>query len=162
MKRVWSFALVLLLVALTMSGCTQKAPQEQEPEETSSLVLVDKNDVKITYTGIKLTQYLPNQVEAYMLTVGLVIENTSEVDITVLPLDSSVNDVMKTAASGIPLTVLSGKKGVTGFFFANLEGTGVNSVNDIDQVEKIEFYLSVVNNDTFNEIFRSELITLTP
>lgn len=133
-----------------------------EAEQSENTVILDKDSVKITYTGMKLTQYLPGQADAYMLTVGLTVENDSDADILVLPMDSSINGVMKMAVSGLPMTVLAGKKSLTGFSFTNLDGTGINSADDIGEVESVEFKLSVLNNSNSSEILKSDTITVTP
>lgn len=153
---------LIIFVAANGSANSQTEESVQDTTPAVSEVIFDSDNIKITYTGMELTQYLENQPEAYMLTVSLTIENSSGYDITVYPVDASVNDVMKTATSGIPLDVLSGKKSITGFFFANLEGTGIDSVDDMADVKTIEFSLSIVDTDTYGEIVNSGSITITP
>ena len=160
--------IVIIFIIFVLANWNSKGNQEvdakmsEEIESSNENVIYEKDEIKITYTGMKLTQYLENQPDGYMLTVSLNVENKSSKDITVYPVDSSVNGVMKTAISAMPLTILSGKKSVAGFSFANLEGTGIDSADDIDNVKEIEFRLSIKNSNTFNEIFKSDVITISP
>lgn len=144
------------------AGKTFSEMNTKSSSQSPTTVLMNKNGVKITYTGIKLTQYLENQSNGYMLSVGLKIENTSSMDITVYPINSSVNGVMKTAISGLPLTILSGKKAINAISFANLEGTGIDSVKDTNKVKDVEFRLSVCNSSNSSEVFKSDVITIKP
>jgi len=129
--------------------------------KSGDMVILDSNNLRITYTGIELTQYLPGQSNGYMLSVGLTIENNSDMDITVYPQNATVNGIMKTAGSGVPLTVLSGKKSVTSFCFANLDNTGIDSAQSVDQVKEVVFQLSIMDSNS-NEIVKSDTITINP
>ena len=143
------------------SGIPASQQLSASSENKTIQTIVDKDGVKITYTGMELVQYSPSQSDAYMLSVGIVVENNSGVDITVLPVDSSVNDVMKIAVSGMPISVTDGKKSNTGFSFANLDGTGITPPS-MDNVQNIEFCLSVENSNTYEDLFKSDVITVHP
>jgi hypothetical protein len=156
---VASFSNILNASSGASSTSTASANQKDDSENK---VIVDADGIKITYTGVKLTQYIPDQSDGYMLTAGLTIENSSGYDITVFPTDSSVNGVMKTAVAGMPLNALSGKKAVTGFSFTNLTDTGIDSVDASDKVKEIKFKLSIVNSGDSSAIYKSEEITINP
>lgn len=159
---VFTFILIIAVASGGSGESVTAANVSPKSENVKSAVILDEDGIKITYTGMKLSQYLPGQADAYMLTVGLTVENNSGADILVLPMESSVNGVMKMAVSGLPMTVLTGKKSLTGFSFTNLEGTGINSKDDIDKVDSVEFKLSVLNNSNSSEILKSDTITVTP
>ena len=169
MKRLRFLPLAAIL--LLFAGCgvetgptdsTSQTDETMTTKASKEIILVDRDGIKITYTGINLQNYLEGQPEAIMLSVALTVENSSEHNITVLPKDSSVNGVMKLAASGIPLDVLSGKKRISTFFFTNLEGTGITSADQLDKVEEIEFRLSVVKTENLEELFTTDLIKINP
>lgn len=161
-----SLSLLAVTILFLLSACGTSASITEEPispsPETNDTVVADSDGIKITYTGIEMTQYLPNQPEAYMLSVELMIDNASDVDIVVYPEDASVNGVTKVAVSGMPLTALSGKKAVASFSFTDFEGTDIGSVDDINKVKEIDFRLSVKNNDSFDEIFKTDAISINP
>lgn len=171
MKR---FILLLLTALFILGGCGNSSNQTAgtgdytltktsgTDETNNDIIIIDKDGIKITYTGIELIQYLQDQPEAYMLVVKLNIENNSTYNITVLPMDSSVNGVMKLATSGIPLTASSGNKAITQFQFAKLDGTGIDSVNDVGKVENIEFTLSILNDADSSEILNTGAIKIIP
>lgn len=165
MKKLTIIALSAILVLL--SGCGADAAQGTDTsptpsQETSSTVIADQDGVTVTYTGAKLEQYIPGQKDGYALYVGVTIDNTTDKDITIYPTDSSVNDVMKPALSAMPMNVLAGKKLVTSFFFTKLEDVGLESVDDISKVEKIEFKLAADNGGSIGSLFKTDAITVTP
>ncbi len=172
MKRVLILvAVILLLAGCDMSHTNSLETSDQSQKETTTevtttikkeVVLVDQDGIKITCSGMSLINYLPEQPEAIALYVHLTIENNSANNITVYPKDSSVNGVMKLAGAAMPFAVLSGKKLVSSFFFGNLEGTGITSVDQLDQVKEVEFRLWVVNTDTHKDLFETELLKVAP
>ena len=172
MKNILNIALCAVL-CLSMSACSgdssapasastpdvssgSQSETSSSTDEPSEVVLVDEAGVKVIYTGMALTQYMPG---AHMITIGLRLENGSDKEVTVLPMDSSVNGVMKIGVSGMPTTALAGKTAIGGFSFANLDGTGIESEDDFDLIESIEFKLSIVD-ENFKEIFKSSTINL--
>lgn len=160
-----SVALLAAIALFTISGCGTSggaSDSASASKETKSIAITNTNGIKVTYTGMKLVQYLPGQSDGYMLTVGLTIQNDSDTDILVLPMDSSVNDVMETAVSGTPMTVLKGKTALVGFSFTKLDGAGINSADDIGNVKNVQFKLSVLNNNDSSDILKTDTITVTP
>ncbi len=63
-------------------------------EEDVRQTIMDENGIKITYTGFLIQEYMP---QTYMITVGLTIENSSDIDVVVAPEygQSSVNGIMR-------------------------------------------------------------------
>lgn len=164
-------AIVLLIcIPLIINMASEISPSSQglsgsstfsTSENEESQVIFQEGGIKITYTGMELIHYLPNQDDGYMLTINIKIENESDTDIVVLPMDSSVNDVMKMAVSGVPMSALSGKRAISNFSFANLEGTEIEPPS-MDGVKTVSFSLLVKNNDTFDDIYQSDPITINP
>lgn len=169
------FSIIIVFLALAFMGkldalrdispaqMDSNGLSEQGSTETTPSTILNQDDIKVLYNGMSLKQYLPGQPEAYALYIGLTVENNSGVDVTLLPAaqETSVNDVMKTPTSAVPMSVPSGKKIITSFFFANLDGTGINSADDIGNVEHVDFKLSAYDSN-FNELFTSGEITVSP
>lgn len=166
---------IALGIILSLSGCspagsagpsqTQGALESptaaQETAESESVLLVDQDDIKVTYTGCEMMQHT---ADSYSLYITLTVENNSEQDILVTLDDASLNGVVK-IVSGVATAytpTLSGKKSVVDFAITDFDGTGIQSADDMDKAEEIEFLLTVDDSKTYGALFTSDVITITP
>lgn len=142
--------LVVALMILGLCSCGSSSEPEQAAVEQSAQVIYKDEYVEVTFEGVS---DLP-MVEG-MTAVNLSFQNLSDQEITVLPLDSSVNDSMVQFVSGTPATMQGGKKLVYVMSFNN-ETAGIS---DYSEVKTLEFSLSV-NDADFNEISRSDILSI--
>lgn len=89
--------LVVALMILGLCSCGSSSEPEQAAVESSAEVIYKDEYVEVTFEGVS---DLP-LVEG-MTAVNLSFQNLSDQEITVLPLDSSVNDSMVQFVSGTP------------------------------------------------------------
>ena len=78
-------------------------------------------------------------------------ENKSDHEITVYPIDSSVNDVMVTYTSGAPATMLPGKSCGQAWGF-NQHTVGITKASEIKNVE-----FGLMYDDTRTEVFHIDM-----
>lgn len=142
--------LVVALMILGLCSCGSSSEPEQAAVESSAQVIYKDEYVEVTFEGVS---DLP-LVEG-MTAVNLSFQNLSDQEITVLPLDSSVNDSMVQFVSGTPATMQGGKKLVYVMSFNN-ETAGIS---DYSEVKTLEFSLSV-NDENFNEVSRSDILNI--
>ena len=142
--------LVVALMILSLCSCGSSSEPEQAAVEQSAQVIYKDEYVEVTFEG---ASDLP-MVEG-MTAVNLSFQNLSDQEITVLPLDSSVNDSMVQFVSGTPATMQGGKKLVYVMSFNN-ETAGIS---DYSEVKTLEFSLSV-NDENFNEVSRSDILNI--
>lgn len=142
--------LVVALMILSLCSCGSSSEPEQAAVEQSAQVIYKDEYVEVTFEGVS---DLP-MVEG-MTAVNLSFQNLSDQEITVLPLDSSVNDSMVQFVSGTPATMQGGKKLVYVMSFNN-ETAGIS---DYSEVKTLEFSLSV-NDENFNEVSRSDILNI--
>lgn len=115
---------------------------------TAGDVVYDANGIKITYQGLG---------EDWLgLDVLFLIENNSDNCINVQTRDSSVNGYMIDAI--MSTEVLPGKAAYTSMEFLNsfLEENEIEK----DGIEEVEFYFHIFDNNTWNTIVDTDLITL--
>lgn len=142
--------LVVALMILGLCSCGSSSEPEQAAVEPSAEVIYKDEYVEVTFEGVS---DLP--VVEGMTAVNLSFQNLSDQEITVLPLDSSVNDSMVQFVSGTPATMQGGKKLAYAMSFNN-ETAGIS---DYSEVKTLEFSLSV-NDADFNEISRSGILSI--
>ena len=142
--------LVAALMILSLCSCGSSSEPEQAAVEQSAQVIYKDEYVEVTFEGVS---DLP-MVEG-MTAVNLSFQNLSDQEITVLPLDSSVNDSMVQFVSGTPATMQGGKKLAYAMSFNN-ETAGIS---DYSEVKTLEFSLLVKDSD-FNEISRSDILSI--
>lgn len=121
----------------------------QEVDDSGEL-LVDENDVKIVEKGLLLgDDYEDPRLLLY-------VENNSIQDISIYAADVSINGFMIDAGM-TGETIVAGKKAVISvlFYSWNLEE------NDITDIEDIELYFSIVDSESWDTIFDSDIIALS-
>jgi hypothetical protein len=122
MKRICLILGVLMVVGL--AGCAGDT-QDRGTDGTSSVVYED-NGLKITFKGVSDV--------AGQIGMAFSLENNSESEITVLPLDSSVNGVMVQFVSGTLATIQSGKT-FNQVWMCNPETVGVSNSEEVESIE---------------------------
>lgn len=142
--------LVVALMILGLCSCGSSSEPEQAAVEPSAEVIYKDEYVEVTFEGVS---DLP--VVEGMTAVNLSFQNLSDQEITVLPLDSSVNDSMVQFVSGTPATMQGGKKLAYAMSFNNETA----EISDYSEVKTLEFSLSV-NDADFNEISRSDILSI--
>lgn len=159
MRKKILFALVILVLVLTgCSSTTVKDPKDGDPKdedpiintkvEVSEQVVFDKNDVKVTVKGIADDGFFGPELE-------LLLENNSSKSIVVQSRDSSINGFM--ISSILSSTIAPGKKinDTITFMSSDLDECGIEYIKDI------EFYLEVMDADSYNTLASSEVIKIT-
>ena len=140
------------------------APEEETSaveEETSSTageepaaavavnqVLVDESGIKITYTGMEMTEEGNAELK-------MTVENNSEQPILVNVQDFSANGMMMNAMFATQVTPGKKSNDELTIYASTLEENGVTAV------ESVEFSLVVFNDDTLDTIVETDLIALT-
>ena len=127
---------------------TSAAPYEQ-PVDDSGDVLYDSNGIRIICKGLKQDIIWDGTVVFYM-------ENNSGKDISVYAENVSVNGFMQDV--GLWSDLRDGTKLIDGMSMIDLSDLEIES---IDQIEEIEFNLRVVDENTWEEIVTTDVLTLT-
>lgn len=127
---------------------TSVADTYVQPVDDSGEVLVDSNGVKIVAKG------LSESGSFWGPGVILYIENNSDENITIQVRDVSVNGFM--VDSSMSEDVVSGKKAISDvqFFSTDLED------NNITEITEVELYFHIFNEESWEAIFDSEVITI--
>ena len=146
------FAALALGSGSSDSGNTKEAKKDKKETADNSSVTVEEqvlyegNNVKITATGFGEDIFGPE--------LKLSIENNTDQNIVVQTRDASVNGYMVTTLFSVD--VAAGKKANESLIFdsASLEECG------IDTVASMEFGFVILNGDSYEEIFNTEICTV--
>ena len=143
---------------LTPAPEEETSAVEEEPSSTAgeepaaavavNQVLVDESGIKITYTGMEMT-------EEGNAELRMTVENNSEQPILVNVQDFSANGMMMNAMFATQVTPGKKSNGELTIYASTLEENGVTAV------ESVEFSLVVFNDDTLDTIVETDLIALT-
>lgn len=159
-KRIWLWIIVIIVVAAVGSGAgdsdekksgnnvdvNSEKKQEVKVEEQ---VIYDKNDIKVTVTGYKTDGFFGDALQ-------LMIENNSSKNIGMSTGDSvAINGIM--IGDLFAIDVASGKKTneELTFLSTDLKAAGIETIKDI------EFKLHIYDNESYDTIDDSDLITVT-
>lgn len=155
MKKVFIY---FALVAMMLSGCGSSAPaeevtvvddavaEEEVAEERVEVVVYEDDVFKATYIGpVDMSDYLEG-----MAAVGFLLENKTDVEITVYPMDTSVDDFMVSFLSGTPARMNPGKKFNQVWMFAD---------EDVS-FDSFEVSFNAVDAD-FNELVKTEVFEVS-
>lgn len=145
MKRMAAFLLAGLFLGGVFAGCVFQ-PEPSSSEDGN--VLVDESGIKITYTGIEMTEEGNAELK-------MTVENNSEQPILVNVQDFSANGMMMNAMFATQVTPGKKSNGELTIYASTLEENGVTAV------ESVEFSLVVFNDDTLDIITETDLLTLT-
>lgn len=108
-------------------------------------LIYEKDGIRVSYNGI---------VKSYSPAIQFVVENASDVDISLTIEDMAVNDFMTTGL--FFCDVLSGKKAIDKMDLLYLDDYGIETVT------KIDLKLRIINKDTYKTIASSDMITIIP
>ena len=130
-----------------------KENNNESSTETNLPILAEKiiynqNDIVVTVTGIEYDGLLGPQI-------GVLIENNSTQNITILTRNSSVNGYM--IDFHMSSHVLAGKKAYSGIVILNDNLQFAN----IDKIADIEFSLHIIESTSFDTIADSDQISLS-
>lgn len=134
MKKILSILCAAVLI-LGMTGCGSTSSISDTSEESTEQVIYEDEYVKATYLGVSDT----------IMSVSL--ENKSDEEITVLPMDSSVDGTMKQFTSGTLATIQPGKTFNQGWII------GATPTNEI------EFSMSICGKD-MSELVRTDFLKI--
>jgi len=132
MKKILSLMLAGAL-ALAISGCNTDS--SVATVETSEQVIYEDEYIKATYQGIS------NSI------MSVSLENKSNEEITILPMDSSVDGVMKQFTSGVIATIQPGKTFNQGWILGAMPN------------KEIEFSMSICGKD-MSELVRTDSLKI--
>ena len=174
-KKVLAMILAAVVFSTMLAGCgsESKTPSDVKPdsgvaateetetvseEETitagSSEVTLDEKEI-YNNNGIIVTA---RGIDSELMgtNVSLNIQNTTDQDVLITAKDISVNDYVMSQA-GLYVEVAAGKAANDNIclYASELEECG------IDTIAEIEFFLVVSDNETWEEIDTSQLVTLT-
>lgn len=133
MKKILSMLLIIFLMGTLVACDDSESVSEQKVTEN---VIFENNTLKATYTGIS---------EQGVMLVRL--ENKTENEITVLPMDSSVDGTMVQFSSGTLATIQGNKIFNQGWIIGSVPK------------ENIEFKMSVLD-EQMKEIFITDVIQI--
>ena len=134
MKKILSILCAAVLI-LGMTGCGDTSSVSDNSEESTEQAIYEDEYIKAIYLGVSDT----------VMSVSL--ENKSNEEITVLPMDSSVDGTMKQFTSGTLATIQPGKTFNQGWIL------GVTPTNEI------EFSMSICGKD-MSELVRTDSLKI--
>ena len=159
MKKFMVFALVFGM--LMLSGCgsttpvegdstTDKATETTSQSETQEQVLVDDENMKVSFIELFEEPSIPET--GYL---RLKVENKTDKTVTVYPQDVYVNDTSSLLGSGVAMKLAPGKNSQSPFiiFYKNI---GITSK---DEIQKIEFRLTF-DDKNFDLIAETETLVI--
>lgn len=130
------------------SGAGTDDGTSKEAVTVAEQVLYDANNVKITATG------LSEDDSWFGTSLTLLIENNSDQSLTIQARDANVNGYM--VDTSMSANVAAGMKANDSLVFqtSGLEECG------IEQIASMEFSFTMLNSDTFETVFDSDVITV--
>jgi hypothetical protein len=160
MKKFLALIMVLVLSISMLSACDTPPPTEnpggEKPSEEDSpssteQVLFDDENVKVTFMEIFEMDGIPNN--CYL---RLNVENKSDKTVMVSLKDSYVNDTAQMMGTGVPIVLAPGKNSQQAFFF----GYGNLGITSKDEIEKIEFKVWLIDDDTNDTVVETESLVV--
>ncbi len=130
------------------SGTGTDGSSSKDAVTVAEQVLYDANNVKITATGL-------SEDDSWLGTsLTLLIENNSDQSLTIQARDANVNGYM--VDTSMSANVAAGMKANDSLVFqtSGLEECG------IEQIASMEFSFTMLNSDTFETVFDSDVITV--
>lgn len=100
--------------------------EPEESEKSEDKLVYEDSTIAVTYRG--LSDVVGN------IGMAFTIENKGDHEITVYPMDSSINDTMVLFGSGFPATIRAGKK-FNQVWVANPETVGISGCEDVTEIE---------------------------
>ena len=144
----------VFLCAVILSGESAPSVGNSDTSNSSSdkeRVLIDDDAVKVSFVGAEDASSLG------VFYVTLKIENKTDTAIAINLANADVDgETIPLITTGVPLVIRPGNSGQTGFIFsmANL------SISTMDEAEKATFQVVARDNDTYDVVYESELVTV--
>ena len=125
-------------------------PPTEKVAEAETIMLYEENGLKIFYKGLTFDDLFGD------ISVNLYIENNCNQDITIHCRDFCINDFVTDCA--FSCDIANGKKAndKISVWKSDLEANNLT----IDNIEKIEFSFHVINEESWDTIFDSPIITI--
>lgn len=154
MKKIISLLLVLVMVA-ALCGCEDlfaTTGGTQGSGSSNSVKLVDKDSYTAYFMGAQ------DQANLGVFFVTLKIQNNTGKTVVVNLEDASVDgETIPMITTGVPLTILNGNSGQTGFSFSMVN----LSINSMKEAKIATFRIVLRDADSYDVIEKSELVTVT-
>ena len=126
--------------------------ESTNPSLSSESILIDDSTIKATFIGAQ------DQSSLGVFYVTLKIENKTDTEVVINLEDADVDgETIPIITTGVPLVIRPGNSGQTGFIFSMVN----LSISTMDEAEEATFRIVARNNETFDTIYESELITVT-
>ena len=142
MKRVLIMVLLMGMI-VGLSACADSDSEESGDKEKAEVIYEDE-DIKVTNRGFDKDDSTGMELAMFLVD----IENKTDQEITVLPMDSSVDDTMVQFTSGVPAT-MQGKKEIS-------QAWGIGK--DLPK-GKIQLSLSICDSE-MSELKKTDIITV--
>lgn len=144
MKRLFAviFILILVLSLVACSNSSESAHSSTPPEETGvdeEQIIYEDDALKATYLGVSET--------SGVVVMNVQLENKTDSEISVLPMDSSVDGVTVQFTSGTLATIQGGKIFNQGWIIGNMP------------TNNIEFSMSICDKN-MNELAQTDILTV--
>lgn len=125
--------------------------QEGSSSKGETQLLLDDDFVKVSF----VEAFEEPSIEGVFY-FRLCVENKTDRAVTIYLEDPSVNKVSTIALSGIPMTIQPDNKSLNPFFFSynNLD------ISSIKELEVISFRVNVKDDETFDDIETTDLLTV--
>lgn len=142
MKRVLIMVLLMGMI-VGLSACADSDSEESGDKEKAEVIYEDEY-IKVTNMGFDKDDSTGMELAMFLVD----IENKTDQEITVLPMDSSVDDTMVQFTSGVPAT-MQGKKEIS-------QAWGIGK--DLPK-GKIQLSLSICDSE-MSELKKTDIITV--
>ncbi len=142
MKRVLIMVLLMGMI-VGLSACADSDSEESGDKEKAEVIYEDEY-IKVTNRGFDKDDSTGMELAMFLVD----IENKTDQEITVLPMDSSVDDTMVQFTSGVPAT-MQGKKEIS-------QAWGIGK--DLPK-GKIQLSLSICDSE-MSELKKTDIITV--
>lgn len=142
MKRVLIMVLLMGMI-VGLSACADSDSEESGDKEKAEVIYEDEY-IKVTNRGFDKDDSTGMALAMFLVD----IENKTDQEITVLPMDSSVDDTMVQFTSGVPAT-MQGKKEIS-------QAWGIGK--DLPK-GKIQLSLSICDSE-MSELKKTDIITV--
>lgn len=142
MKRVLIIVLLMGMI-VGLSACADSESEESGDKEKAEAIYEDEY-IKVINRGFEKDDSTGMELAMFLVD----IENKTDQEITVLPMDSSVDDTMIQFTSGVPAT-MQGKKKIS-------QAWGIGK--DLPK-EKIQLSLSICDSG-MSELKKTDIITV--
>ena len=151
------FATVFLCVAILseseepIDSSAIYSSNAEETESTNECVLVDNETIKASFVGAEDASSLG------VFYITLKIENKTNYDLAINLEDADVDgETIPLITTGVPLVIRPGNSGQTGFIFSMVD----LSISTMDDAKAATFQIVARDNETFNTVYESELVTV--